>query len=125
GGSRVVGTAGASVTEAAIARFGRRKEHPTDDFDGVRGSVLMVGFGRFGQIVAQIFVAEGVDVTAIDNDPEMIEAATRFGFKVYYGDGSRLDVLRAAGAGEARLIALCNDDPDMPPPTPHPRPPQL
>jgi Kef-type K+ transport system membrane component KefB/voltage-gated potassium channel Kch len=103
----------ASLAEAVLARLGRGRELAADEFDGVRGSVLMVGFGRFGQIVAQCLVAEGVDVTAIDNDPEMIEAATRFGFKVYYGDGSRLDVLRAAGAGEARVIALCNDDPDM------------
>jgi monovalent cation:proton antiporter-2 (CPA2) family protein len=103
----------ASLTEAVLARLGRGRERAADQIDGVRGSILLVGFGRFGQIVAQCLVAEGVDVTAIDNDPEMVEAATRFGFKVYYGDGSRLDVLRAAGAGEARVIALCNDDPDM------------
>jgi monovalent cation:proton antiporter-2 (CPA2) family protein len=109
----LIATPVASLTEAAIARLARTKARPTEDFDGVRGSILMVGFGRFGQIVAQCLVAEGVEVTTIDNDPEMIEAATRFGFKVFYGDGSRLDVLRAAGAGQARLIALCSDDPDM------------
>jgi len=109
----LIATPVASLTDALLARLGRGRERAPDEIDGVRGSILLVGFGRFGQIVAQIFVAQGVDVTAIDNDPEMIEAATRFGFKVYYGDGSRLDVLRAAGAGEARLIALCNDDPDM------------
>ena len=76
-------------------------------FDGVRGSVLIVGFGRFGQVVSQLLLAEGVDVTTIDNDVEMIEAAERFGFKVYYGDGTRLDVLRAAGAERARLICVC------------------
>jgi glutathione-regulated potassium-efflux system protein KefB len=109
----LIATPVASLTDALLARLARGRERAPDEIDGVRGSILLVGFGRFGQIVAQIFVAEGVDVTAIDNDPEMVEAATRFGFKVYYGDGSRLDVLRAAGAGEARLIALCNDDPDM------------
>jgi glutathione-regulated potassium-efflux system protein KefB len=63
--------------------------------------------------VAQCLLVAGVDATTIDNDPEMIEAATRFGFKVYHGDGSRLDVLRAAGAAAARMIAICVDDPDM------------
>src|SRR5262249_49783567 len=55
-------------------------------------------------------LAQGVDVTIIDNDPEMIQNAGRFGFKVYYGDGTRLDVLRAAGGGRARLIAICTND---------------
>jgi len=58
-------------------------------------------------VASQLLLAEGVDVTAIDNDVEMIEAAERFGFKVYYGDGTRLDVLRAAGAERARLICVC------------------
>jgi voltage-gated potassium channel Kch len=80
-----------------------------ENFDGAQGSVLLVGFGRFGQIVSQMLLPEGVEVTAIDNDLEMIEAAERFGFKVYFGDGSRLDVLRAAGAGRARLICVCVD----------------
>jgi glutathione-regulated potassium-efflux system protein KefB len=102
----------ASLTDALINRFTRDGEREADDFDGVRGSVLLVGFGRFGQIVAQCLLAEGVDVTAIDNDPEAIQAATRFGFKVYYGDGARLDVLRAAGAAKVRLVALCVDDPE-------------
>jgi glutathione-regulated potassium-efflux system protein KefB len=108
----LIATPVASLTEALLVRLAGGGERAADDFDGVRGSILLVGFGRFGQIVAQCLLAEGVDVTTIDNDPEMIEAATRFGFKVYYGDGARLDVLRAAGAGEARMIAVCIDDPE-------------
>src|SRR6185437_7478230 len=103
----------AALVDALIARLDRGTERAADDFDGARGSILLLGFGRFGEIVAQCLVAEGVDVTAIDSDPEMIEAATRFGFKVYYGDGARLDVLRAAGADTARIIAICVDDPEM------------
>jgi voltage-gated potassium channel Kch len=109
----LIATPVASLTETLIARLGRDRERAADDFDGVRGSILLIGFGRFGQIVAQCLLAEGVDVTTIDNDPEMIAAATRFGFKVYYGDGARLDVLRAAGADQARVIAVCTDDPNM------------
>jgi monovalent cation:proton antiporter-2 (CPA2) family protein len=78
-----------------------------DNFDGAKGSVLLIGFGRFGQIVSQLLLLEGTEVTAIDNDLEMIEAAEKFGFRVYFGDGSRLDVLRVAGAERARLICIC------------------
>jgi len=78
-----------------------------ENFEGVHGSVLIIGFGRFGQVVCQLLLNQGVDVTIIDNDVEMIEAAERFGFKVYYGDGTRLDVLRSAGAERARLICVC------------------
>jgi glutathione-regulated potassium-efflux system protein KefB len=70
----------------------------------------VIGFGRFGQIVSQCLLAEGIDVTTIDKDPGTLESAALFGFKVYYGDGTRLDVLRAAGADDARLIAICIDD---------------
>jgi len=78
-----------------------------ENFDGAQGSVLIIGFGRFGQVVSQMLLLEGSEVTAIDNDLEMIAAAERFGFKVYFGDGSRLDVLRAAGAERVRLICIC------------------
>jgi len=77
--------------------------------DGLEASVLMIGFGRFGQIAAQFLLTEGIDVTAIDSDPDMVRSAARFGFKVYYGDGTRLDVLRAAGIESARLVVVCTD----------------
>lgn len=78
--------------------------------EGLEGSVLVIGFGRFGQVSSQALLARGVDVTIIDNDIEMITAAADFGFKVYYGDGTRLDVLHASGAGKARVVAVCVDD---------------
>jgi glutathione-regulated potassium-efflux system protein KefB len=102
----------ATMTDTTLRRLARPAEREPDDFSDARGSVLVIGFGRFGQIVSQCLLAEGIDVTTIDNDPEMLESAARFGFKVYYGDGTRLDVLRAAGAGDARLIAICVDDPE-------------
>ncbi|WP_295360164.1 monovalent cation:proton antiporter-2 (CPA2) family protein, partial [Arenimonas sp.] len=77
---------------------------------GLEGSVLLVGFGRFGQVASQALLARGVDVTIIDNDIEMITDAADFGFKVYYGDGTWLDVLHASGAGKARVVAVCVDD---------------
>jgi len=95
-----------------LRRFARRPEPDAHDFEDASGTVLVIGFGRFGQIVSQHLLAAEVDVTAIDVDPEMIQVAARFGFKVYYGDGTRLDVLRAAGLEKARLIAICVDNQD-------------
>src|SRR3981081_3953469 len=97
----------AALTDTLLRRFKPLDARDLDDFSDARGSVLVIGFGRFGQIVSQCLLAEAIDVTTIDNDPEMIQDAGGFGFKVYYGDGTRLDVLRAAGAGDARLIAVC------------------
>jgi glutathione-regulated potassium-efflux system protein KefB len=77
--------------------------------DGLSGTALVIGFGRFGQVASQMLLARSVDVSIIDSDTEMIRVAGRFGFKIYYGDGTRLDVLRAAGAGSARIIAVCTD----------------
>jgi monovalent cation:proton antiporter-2 (CPA2) family protein len=74
------------------------------------GTALLIGFGRFGQIVSQPLLARGYSVTTIDNDPDMIRVAASFGFKVYFGDGARLDILHAAGAGNASLILVCVDD---------------
>ena len=100
----------ATLTDTLLRRFKPLDARELDDFSDARGSVLVIGFGRFGQIVSQCLLAEAIDVTTIDNDPEMIQDAGGFGFKVYYGDGTRLDVLRAAGAGDARLIAVCIDN---------------
>jgi CPA2 family monovalent cation:H+ antiporter-2/glutathione-regulated potassium-efflux system protein KefB len=72
-------------------------------------SALIVGYGRFGQTVAQMLLAAGIPVSLIDTDTEMIDIAREFGAKVYFGDGTRLDLLRTAGAGEAELILFCLD----------------
>jgi monovalent cation:proton antiporter-2 (CPA2) family protein len=77
---------------------------------GLSGSVLIIGFGRFGQVVSQPLLSRGCSVTIIDNDPEMIRAAETFGFKVWFGDGTRLDTLRAAGAGTARAVVIATDE---------------
>lgn len=100
------------VALAVLRRFAQRDELTLEGIDvasNLTGSVLLIGFGRFGQIVSQPLLLRGVDVTIIDNDVEMIQAAADFGFKVYYGDGSRLDILHAAGAGRARAVLLCVD----------------
>ncbi|WP_368678668.1 monovalent cation:proton antiporter-2 (CPA2) family protein [Acinetobacter lactucae] len=77
--------------------------------DGLSGSVLMIGFGRFGQVTSQLLLARGVDVTIIDNNIDMIQNAEKFGFKIYYGDGCRLDILHTSGAATAQAIVVCVD----------------
>ncbi|MEM8662678.1 MAG: monovalent cation:proton antiporter-2 (CPA2) family protein [Pseudomonadota bacterium] len=85
----------------------RAAAEPDEDFEGADGEVLIIGFGRFGQLVSQMLLAGGHEPTLLDNDANRITEAKRFGTRVYYGDGKRLDVLRAAGADRARLIAIC------------------
>jgi glutathione-regulated potassium-efflux system protein KefB len=79
---------------------------PEDDGD----AVLLIGFGRFGQVVSQPLLSTGHRVSIIDSDPEMIRTAKTFGFKVYFGDGTRLDTLRAAGAAHARAVVIAVDN---------------
>ena len=81
-----------------------------DVAENLSANVLMIGFGRFGQIVSQPLLAGGFSVTLIEADPELIRVSRDFGFKVYYGDGTRLDILHAAGAQEARLIIVAVND---------------
>jgi monovalent cation:proton antiporter-2 (CPA2) family protein len=91
-----------------------RREESADGLDGPErspeSSAIVVGYGRFGQTVAQMLMAKRIAVTLIDKKPSMIETAEEFGTKVYYGDGLRLDLLRSAGAETAKVIAFCNDN---------------
>ena len=91
-----------------------RREVRRDDLDGPElspeTSAIVVGYGRFGQTVAQMMMAKGIGVTIVDKKPAQIELSSEFGTKVYYGDGVRLDLLRVAGAETARVIAFCNDN---------------
>lgn len=96
----------------SITRRIREEPVQTGDRDGPQAdgaNALIVGYGRFGQTVAQMLIAQGIPVTLIDNDIEMIDIAGEFGAKVYYGDGTRMDLLRQAGASEAELIMFCID----------------
>ena len=84
---------------------GGEREAPQSD----GASALIVGYGRFGQAVGQVLQASGISVTLIDTDVEMIDVAGTFGAKVYFGDGTRIDMLRQAGAAEAEMILFCLD----------------
>lgn len=109
------------VTTPFLMIFARRLElapdtsaaELTDPDQAPRGSAIVVGHGRFGQIVAQMLHAVDCSVTIIDRKPSQIELSGRFDTKVYFGDGLRLDLLHRAGAAEARLIIFCIDDAAM------------
>lgn len=72
--------------------------------------VVIAGFGRYGQIVARLMLAHGHACTVLDHDAEMIEAAHNFGYRVFYGDATRLDLLRTAGAAGAKIMVVAVDD---------------
>jgi len=91
--------------EVPVERLAEERDEPRSD----GANALIVGYGRFGQTVAQMLIASEIPVTLIDTDIEMIDIAGGFGAKVYFGDGKRIDLLRQAGAGEAQLILFCID----------------
>jgi glutathione-regulated potassium-efflux system ancillary protein KefC len=72
--------------------------------------VIIAGFGRYGQIVGRLLNVEGIASTVLDHDADMVEAARSFGYKVFYGDATRLDLLRTSGAETARVFVVAVDD---------------
>ena len=86
---------------------------PTREFDEMPSDeppVIIAGFGRFGQIVARVLRAKGIRFTALDKNVEQVDFVKRFGNKIYYGDATRADLLRSAGAAEAKIFVLAIDD---------------
>jgi glutathione-regulated potassium-efflux system ancillary protein KefC/glutathione-regulated potassium-efflux system protein KefB len=98
--------------EALIKRWHSAPARPFDAIDEHDIPVIIAGFGRFGQIVARILRVKGLPFTALDSSQTHVDFVRRFGNKVYYGDTSRLDLLRAAGAESARILVLAIDDVD-------------
>lgn len=97
----------AMIGQRLLSRDSVEKEEMEEDFEGAGSDVLMIGFSRFGQIAAQILLASGRDVTILDDSPDRIRQAATFGFRIYFGDGTRLDMLRAAGIEKAKIVAVC------------------
>lgn len=81
-----------------------------DVIEDEENPVIIAGFGRFGQIVGRLLFASGIRATVLDFDPDMIELLRRFGFRIFYGDATRLDLLEAAGAHRAKIIVNAIDD---------------
>lgn len=81
-----------------------------EDFSSAQGRVLMIGFGRFGQFVSQTLQAGGERMTVIDTDADRIRDAKRFRARIYYGDGTRLDILQSAGIARADALVVATDE---------------
>jgi monovalent cation:proton antiporter-2 (CPA2) family protein len=94
-----------------IPRLKRAPAPEYDTIDADPNPVIICGFGRFGQIVGRVLRMHGIDFTALERNPGQVEVVRRFGNKVYFGDPTRADVLRAAGAEQAKLIVVTLDDP--------------
>ncbi len=77
------------------------------------GAVIIAGFGRYGQVIGRLMYANGLKPTVLDHDAEQVEVLRRFGFRVHYGDATRLDLLRLAGAADARVLVVAIDDVDQ------------
>jgi len=91
-------------------RFSGRRQPAFDAVEDEGNPVIIAGFGRFGQIVGRLLAANRIGVTVLDHDPIHIDTIRKFGHKVFYGDATRLDLLRSAGAGQAKLIIVAIDD---------------
>lgn len=87
----------------------KTSETMEEDYSSAQARVLIIGFGRFGQFVSQTVQAGGERVTVIDTDADRIRDAKRFKARIYYGDGTRLDILAAAGLARADILAVCTD----------------
>jgi monovalent cation:proton antiporter-2 (CPA2) family protein len=86
------------------------KPEEDEEMDTQDKGVIVAGYGRFGQIVSRLLTADGINTTLLDHDSGQIEMTGRFGYKVFYGDASRVELLKAAGADNARLLVIAIDD---------------
>lgn len=86
------------------------ERNKADEIDEKEARVIIAGFGRFGQIIGRLLFANGINAVVLDHDPDQIEMLRKFGYKVFYGDAARIDLLHAAGAAEATLIVNAIDD---------------
>jgi glutathione-regulated potassium-efflux system ancillary protein KefC len=91
-------------------RSSKTKQQEPDTIEADDAPVIIAGFGRFGQIVGRLLFASGLKATVLDYDPDQITMLRRFGFRIFYGDATRLDLLHAAGAEHAKVIVNAIDD---------------
>lgn len=97
-----------------LRRYARVKAPAADEIsEPQEAPVIVAGFGRYGQIVSRVLLAHGIPTTVLDHSVDMLEVARTFGYRVFYGDATRLDLLRIAGAEHARILVVAVDDPDQ------------
>jgi glutathione-regulated potassium-efflux system ancillary protein KefC len=91
-------------------RQGAKRDDQPDEIEPNEDHVIIAGFGRFGQIVGRFLNVSGVKLTVLDHDPDQVDVLRRFGFKVFYGDATRADLIRGAGAAKARALVVAIDN---------------
>jgi glutathione-regulated potassium-efflux system ancillary protein KefC len=100
-----------AIDKWVLPRFGARQPTTLEEISEQQDAkVVICGFGRYGQIIGRLLTAQSVPITVLDHDPDTIEALREFGIRVFYGDATRLDLLRTAGAGTARVLVVAVDD---------------
>ena len=100
-----------ALDKLLMPRFARAAAPSMDEIHEAQDApVIVAGFGRYGQMVSRLLLANGLRTTVLDHDAERIESARIFGYRVHYGDATRLDLLRLAGAGQARVIVVAVDE---------------
>ncbi|MBS0365751.1 MAG: cation:proton antiporter [Proteobacteria bacterium] len=110
--SMMLGPLLALARDQLALRWRGGESRPYDTIDAHDIPVIIAGFGRFGQIVARVLRMKGLHFTALDSNQTHVDFVRRFGNRIYYGDASRLDLLRSAGADSARVLVLALDDTD-------------
>jgi glutathione-regulated potassium-efflux system ancillary protein KefC len=99
------------IDKWVLPRFANSNTATLDEIsEPQEAPTIIAGFGRYGQIIARVLLAQGLPATVLDHDAEMIEAARKFGYRVFYGDATRLDLMRTAGAESARILVVAVDD---------------
>jgi glutathione-regulated potassium-efflux system ancillary protein KefC len=98
------------VHDRLLVRWLESGKRRPEDKIGPQDNEVIAGFGRFGQIVGRLLAANGIGATVLDHDPDQIDFLRKFGFKVFYGDATRIDLLRTAGADKAKVLVIAIDD---------------
>ncbi|MFI8615301.1 glutathione-regulated potassium-efflux system protein KefC [Acidovorax sp. NPDC077693] len=99
------------LDRALLRRYAHVKAPAAEEIsEPQEAPIIIAGFGRYGQIVSRVLLAQGFRTTVLDHSVEMLEVARTFGYRVFYGDATRLDLLRIAGAEHARILVVAVDD---------------
>ena len=100
-----------AIEKLWLPRFAKMGiELPDEISEQQEAPIIIAGFGRYGQIVGRLLLAQDIPTTVLDHDAEMIETARNFGYRVFYGNATRLDLLRTAGAATAQILVVAVDD---------------
>ena len=100
-----------AVDKLLLPRFASHKKNSLREISEPQSaSVIIAGFGRYGQIIGRLLLAQGIAPTVLDHDADMVETLRSFGYRVFYGDATRLDLLRTAGAASGKILVVAVDD---------------